>query len=189
MATCQLFLKIPTKMYSDRKLDMRLRVSQWFCLFAILAVSGCGPSGPKLPDLVPVSGTVTYDGKPLDNATVTFSPMEGGQAGFGASGFTDSSGKYTLETAAGDGKTKLGAVPGKYGVTISRMVKPDGSVWKPDPKDPSGPMTYGAREELPSEYSMQPRLTAEVANDKAVHDFKLDKGKGGDPVFKVDKKK
>lgn len=169
---------------------MQRRVNQWFCLFPLFAVLGCGPSAPQLPDLVPVSGTVTYDGKPLDNASVTFSPMDGGKAGYGASGFTDASGKYTVETAAGDGKTKPGAVPGKYGVKISRMVKPDGSVWKPDPKDPSiGPMTFGAREELPEEYSMQPRLNAEVSKDKSVHDFTLVKKGKFDPLFRGDNKK
>ena len=157
---------------------MLRRVSKWFCPFAFLAVWGCGPSDktPKLPDLVPVSGTVTYDGKPLTDAMVQFLPM-GSTQGQGTAAVTDASGKYTLETVSSNGKARPGAVPGNYGVRISRMVKPDGSVWKPGPDASGGPATSGAREEMPDEYAMQSKLTAEVSKDKPVHDFKLDKKK------------
>lgn len=168
---------------------MQLRVCKWFYPFALFTMWGCGSSEPKLPELVPVTGTVTYDGKPLADATVTFSPMGTTQEGPGAGGVTDASGKYTLETLAQNGKSKTGAVPGKYGVRISRMILPDGSVWKPDPKVDSGPATFGASEELPPEYSLQPRLTADVSKEKSVHDFKLEKKSGNfDAILKPDQK-
>jgi hypothetical protein len=70
------------------------------------------------------------------------------------------------------------------------MVKPDGSVWKPDPSASGGPATFGAREELPAEYSLQPRLTADVSKDTAVHDFKLEKkSNSADAVLKPENKK
>jgi hypothetical protein len=126
-----------------------------------------------LPDPVPVSGTVTFGDQPLPDATVTFSPTDS-TVGQGAAGITDSSGKFILQTSVEGGKTKPGAIPGNYRVTISRMVRPDGSVWKPNPKE--GPMSGGAaREELPEEYSFKSTLTAEVSKDKGVIDFKLNK--------------
>jgi len=44
-------------------------------LLGTAIVAGCGPSGPIM---VPVSGTVTLDGKPLDDGTIYFKTiMEG----------------------------------------------------------------------------------------------------------------
>lgn len=80
---------------------MQLKVNKWLFSFALFVVWGCGPSEPKWPDLVPVSGAVTYEGKPLADALVIFSPMGSKQEGQGAAAFTDASGKYTLETAGG----------------------------------------------------------------------------------------
>jgi hypothetical protein len=69
---------------------------------------GCG-GGSKTAG---VSGHVTYKGKPVAKANVSFTPVEG--AGRAASGLTDDNGYYTLGTmSASDG-----AAPGKYRVTI-----------------------------------------------------------------------
>src|SRR5439155_21810734 len=68
----------------------------WALAAAVLITTGCG-SGNKV---VPVSGTVTLDGKPLANAHVAFQPEapKGSQnAGVGSYGVTDASGKYTLK--------------------------------------------------------------------------------------------
>ncbi|MBS0263343.1 MAG: hypothetical protein JSS02_15480 [Planctomycetes bacterium] len=91
------------------------------------------------------------DGKPLSGAVVFFHPKTAD--GFqGAMGVTDDSGKYVLETFLGEGKTKKGAIPGRYDVTVSRMAKPDGTPIKYDPKAPpmSDPM---AKEQVPMKYS------------------------------------
>jgi len=70
-----------------------------------LFVAGCGDS----LNLKPATGTVTYQGKPLDGASVTFLSSEGKTA----SGATDSDGKFTIYT---DGKP--GALVGKHSVGI-----------------------------------------------------------------------
>ena len=45
------------------------------CLSLItFSTLGCGPSGPKL---VPASGVVLYEGKPLDSGSVMFQPAKG----------------------------------------------------------------------------------------------------------------
>ncbi len=69
---------------------------------------GCG-DGSKMGG---VSGRITYKGKPVAKANVSFTPVEG--AGRAGSGLTDSSGYYTLGTmSASDG-----VAPGKYRVAI-----------------------------------------------------------------------
>lgn len=147
-------------------------------LLTVMCFVGCG-SGvklPKWPDPLPATGTIIYDDKPLSGATVTFTPLEQTQ-GHGAAGTTDDSGKYELKSLGPDGKSRAGIIPGKYRVAVSRMVKPDGSVWKPDPKAPGGPMNSGAREEMPRQYALESKLTTEVAAGKSPYDFKLEKKK------------
>jgi hypothetical protein len=77
-----------------------------------LAVSfGCGDSS-GLPRRYPVSGTVTYQGKPLEGGNVNFTPTDpaNGRAASGAI----SGGQYSLTTHnPGDG-----ALPGSYKVSI-----------------------------------------------------------------------
>ncbi len=75
-------------------------------LAPLLFALGCGDS-PTPGRGVPVSGTVTLDGKPLEGASVTF--MNGTFVGFGR---TDASGKYRLVQ---------GALPGTNKVVISKL--------------------------------------------------------------------
>lgn len=65
-----------------------------------LGLSGCQKS--DRPKLYPVTGTITYDGAPLADATVTFLP-ENGKVAVGA---TDASGNYTLYTQGEPGATE-----------------------------------------------------------------------------------
>lgn len=70
-----------------------------------LAVAGCGPAGPRadIEKVVPVSGTLTYQGKPLEHYQVTFLPTDGKRP---ATGVTDASGKFSMGTnTKGDGAT------------------------------------------------------------------------------------
>jgi hypothetical protein len=166
-----------TIFFRVRSRGMTLALRRSYCVIGLLLISGCGKSekAPNWPDPVPVSGTVMYGGQPLNDARVTFDPI-GTTPGQGASAFTDSAGKYVLQARWVDGKTKPGAIPGNYRVTISRMVNLNGEVVKPDPN--AGPMTAGAvTEELPDQYSFNSQLTAEVSKDKGQHDFTLEKKK------------
>ena len=138
-----------------------------------LWVVGCGPADKPVPaGLVPVSGTVTMDGKGLNGATVMFIPTSG-QA-VDAGGLTDEAGKYELKSGEGKG---TGALPGEYRVVVTRLTKPDGSVVPPSPeKSPMQLMTEeNAKESVPAQYSdlLRSKLKATVAAGGGTHDFPL----------------
>jgi hypothetical protein len=75
---------------------------------------GCNTDpGPRahIEAAVPVSGTLTYNGQPLENYQITFLPTDGRRA---ATGVSDAAGKFTMGTnKAGDG-----APPGLHKVAI-----------------------------------------------------------------------
>lgn len=78
----------------------------------LIATLGCGKYS-----LSPVSGTITLDGKPLADATVTFTPAERGANSPQSSGKTDKSGKYSLNLVEDE---TTGAVMGKHHVIIAK---------------------------------------------------------------------
>jgi hypothetical protein len=140
-------------------------------LLAIPFAPGCGGDANS-PDLHPVSGTVTMDGKPLDSATVFFRPS-GTTKGTGSFGKTDASGKYTLRTDRGG----EGAVEGTYDVMISREVNADGTPVADVAVDPNAPAEAGGglRESVPAAYSdyQRPTLNATVPPGGTTADFAL----------------
>ncbi len=93
-----------------------LRFSLAVLVSVAVAVSLAGCSGPadSGPARVAVSGTVTYNGSPVEGASVTFSPQDKG--GLAAAGTTDAQGHFKLTTINADD----GAVPGSYAVMISK---------------------------------------------------------------------
>jgi hypothetical protein len=79
-------------------------------------LNGCG-GGLKT---VNVTGTVTFDGEPLAEATIAFSPETSGE-GHPGYAITDVNGHYKLQTLLGN--PDAGTTPGKYLVTVSKMEK------------------------------------------------------------------
>jgi len=63
--------------------------------------------------MVPVTGMVTLDGKPVADAAVLFTPVGGGPP---ASGTTDGEGRFQLTAV-----NQPGAVPGEHQVTITKQ--------------------------------------------------------------------
>jgi hypothetical protein len=82
----------------------------------LVAIGGCGCRR----DIVPVSGLVTLDGRPLAGAVVTLQPLSGGNTrpslASGSVGRTDAAGRFTLRLIAPD---RPGAAIGEHSVTIS----------------------------------------------------------------------
>ena len=87
-----------------------IQLSVLGCLVAFFG--GCGETGP---DLCPVTGTVIYQGGPVEDAVVAF---RGEAATKLATGRTDAEGRFELTTFE-DGD---GAVAGKHQVTVSKFV-------------------------------------------------------------------
>ncbi|MBI1311328.1 hypothetical protein GC176_08475 [bacterium] len=96
-----------------RKGAMMIRAFQLSLLTGVL-LAGCSSSSG--PETVSVSGIVTLNGKPLDNAEVYF--MGNGLTGFGR---TDASGKYQLVQGAVSGVNQV-FISRKNGVTPETLV-------------------------------------------------------------------
>ena len=133
---------IMTKIYHNYILSISLFV-------LILFVAGCGGgSGLKT---YRVEGTVTLNGQPVADASLTFYPVSGEHSGYAK---TDASGKYKLSTNAGD--AEAGIVPGEYTVTISKSESvPTGKTYATE--DENGkPITapeMTLKETLPAQYT------------------------------------
>lgn len=115
-------------------------------VFALLSLCGClGGSAEPLPDLGEVTGVVTLDGQPLENAQVIFEPKQIGEKGRGraSNATTGADGSYTLSFNA----DADGASLGSHKVMILKM-----------PDDPSEP----GKQMLPAKYNEKTELTAEV---------------------------
>lgn len=96
---------------------MNARVFACFALLSLVFLGCSGSTGdPNRPKTVPVSGTVTHNGQPVDGAAIIL--VATSPNGRGATGTTDAQGKITLTTFdPGDG-----AIPGSYKVRISKTV-------------------------------------------------------------------
>lgn len=81
-------------------------IARGVCLL-LISLTGCSKSGPVV---VPVSGVLTFKGKPVTNAWIDFMP-EGGRL---SSGQTDDQGRFRL---AYDPE-KSGALVGKHKVVL-----------------------------------------------------------------------
>jgi hypothetical protein len=76
-----------------------------------LGIAGCADSGPAVS---PVKGTLTIDGQPADNVTITFAPTDAKLPT--ASGQVK---KGAFELVSGV-QGKSGAAPGKYKVVLAQ---------------------------------------------------------------------
>jgi hypothetical protein len=140
---------------------MPLRIAQVVCL----ALCGCGRNAPVVEvDALPVTGKVTLDEKPLAGATVMFMIDDPPATFFGT---TQADGTYSLRGR----KELVEKLQGTCKVTISRMVKPDGSPLA----DGEMPATVQATEQLHPRYSMlnATELTANVVATGGTFNFSL----------------
>ncbi len=89
------------------------RIAIFSCAACAAALVGCHG------DVVPVSGRVTLNGKPLSGAVVTFQPLGNSQAprpaGTGSIGHTDAQGRFSLRMVE---PSRPGAIVGDHTVTI-----------------------------------------------------------------------
>ena len=84
-------------------------------LAGLTLMNGCGPDGPPT---APVTGTVTLDGEPLPEVTVTFMPdPNAGTLAAASRAVTDDRGVYVLTYQGPD--RGPGAAVGQHVVTVS----------------------------------------------------------------------
>ncbi|MDO5552493.1 MAG: carboxypeptidase-like regulatory domain-containing protein [Planctomycetia bacterium] len=113
------------------------------CLLTILLVTaaiGC----KKARVYVPVTGTLTLDGKPIAGATVSFLPVA--PDGTAAAGRTDASGTFSLSSGP-----DAGCVVGDYQVSCTKVETKN----VPDPKAAGiiNMKTVATKNELPPKYA------------------------------------
>jgi hypothetical protein len=124
------------------------------CGFALMAcLAGCGRGG----GLTSISGTVTYDGKPLEKGLISFVPADG-KGPTAAAPVTD--GKYSLKVA-----------PGK------KLVKIEGyQVTGQHPFSRYNPRVVVEQKQiLPSRYNTNSELARDIAPTDRTCDFALEK--------------
>jgi len=125
--------------------------SKLFLAAAAMSVFMTGPMGcshgTSQLGLVPVQGTVTLDGAPVSDASVTFFPENGPSA----HGSTDENGRFSLTT----NQLNDGTLPGHHHVVISKFeIKNEGDPYAPPvyliPERFSSPATSGLEQTIPS---------------------------------------
>ena len=125
-------------------------------LISCCAFAGCSSSGDQ-PKLGYVGGTVRLDGAPLADATVFFSPKDGGRTSVG---HTDEDGKYQLSYIGEDSGAKVGTHVVR--VTTSQEVE-----------DSRTGRTIHTPEKVPDQYNSRSDLLREVAAGSNTLDLDL----------------
>ena len=98
----------------------------------LFATAGCG-GGPEMPEnippLTPTTITVTYNGDPVEGASVVLAPESGE---FPAAGLTDASGNAVMKT---EGMYE-GVAAGNYLASVTKLEKMETDLG-PTPQDPA----------------------------------------------------
>jgi len=123
---------------------MKASISLFGLLFTCVLV-GCGSD---LPKTVPVTGTVTLDGKPLAGATVNLVSDEGS---IPSGGTTDDAGNFTLKTMVGD-KMVEGATVGTHKIAVS----------KTSSSGPAVEMDIEERKKMMEQMTTNPAITSNI---------------------------
>jgi hypothetical protein len=162
---CALRLRMQVQLVSNSTNDMRTWRSLWSQrtapFLAVALLCGCGRSGPKRFE---VSGHVTFDGAPLPDGEVVFTPDEAtaGPTSVGA-----------IENGAYDIPAERGPIAGNYSVAITA----ERSTGRKVKADILGDAMIDQYEQyIPDQYNSRTTLTAEIADDREDLDFTLSSG-------------
>jgi hypothetical protein len=113
---------------------------------AVVFLCGCGPSDPGL---YKISGTVSFDGQPVEKGTIVFEPVDS-IPGNGAGGEIHH-GVFTLQSRQGKKKISI------------RATRPIPGKWNNVMKVPA------IQQYIPAEYNSKTTLTAEVLPEGENH--------------------
>jgi hypothetical protein len=154
----------------------------WWAIALLAAlVVGCSNDTPTL---VPVSGRLTLDGKPLVGKTLKFLP-EPGTPGQGSGATTNAAGEYTLlAVRPGAIRDEHGALPGTYRVVVVEPMFPVNTpaqdVNDPTPTPAIGvPAPVRKKQEIPITYTNADTtpLRIEVPKEGGTIDLPLESAK------------
>jgi len=141
-----------------------------FLMMTLLSLSfslaGCGGGGSDQPELGQVKGTITMDGSPLADVSVTFSP----DSGRPATGKTDVAGNYELIYIRNTPGCKLG----HNKVMISNSTEEDEMEQEGDDAVQTAPSDEN---EIPAKYNDKTTLEADVQPGENTFNFDLKKKK------------
>lgn len=150
---------------------MKRSLSGVLFLMMAVALAGCGADGPTF---APATGTVTYKGEPVADASVIFQPEDGPVA----TGTTDAQGKFTLMS-----KENEGAAIGPGLFTVVKVEK-TAEVMEVKPGDETAAMMQVNEKDrpkppkslIPQKYNnpASSDLKFTIDADGANNDFKLD---------------
>jgi len=138
-------------------LQMFLKLRVVLVAVAALAIAGCGESGPAGK----VEGTVTLDGTPLTDGSISFVPADGKAA---SAGGVIKDGKYSVEVHPGPKKITVNATK-----VVGQKVEYEG--------DPNSPKTDIIEEIIPARYNSKTELTFEVKEGQNEHNVALESKK------------
>ncbi len=106
--------------------------------WAMYLLPGCWGGSSSIPNLIPCRGTITLDGTPLDQGTVSFCPVDA-KGGRSAVGQIDN-GRFQMKTTASD----FGALIGEYKIRVeSREASKPGEATNSTPRKSLIPLRYG----------------------------------------------
>lgn len=127
----------------------------------LLSTAGCKPSYEG-PQRIAVSGSVSFDGKAIDQGIINLIPLTDGKRKASA---VIENGTYRIPEPKGPN-------PGKHMVEI-HWLKPTGrkTINQGDPGGPS--MIDETAEVIPAKYNTQTNIQVEITRERNKHDFSL----------------
>jgi hypothetical protein len=132
-----------------------MRSRLWLSAFVCALVAGCGVKE------LPVSGNVTWEGKPIEDGTITFLDADG----------KDASASKAAPIA--NGKYELKIKPGAKKVQINAFRESTKSDKKLDKKLFEAMGQVPKEQYIPKKYNTDTKLTANVAAGQTQFDFAL----------------
>ncbi len=155
---------------------MKKTIAFFAAILAVLTFGGCKKDNrpEDMPPLFSCVITVLQEGVPLDEAAVSFVPIDGGvDAKYRAVGIANDEGKATMKTYGFEG-----APAGKYKVTVRKLVVEDGpTITNSDGEEVT---MRGAEYQAVERKYMDAKTTPheiEITADKKTHEATFDVGK------------
>jgi hypothetical protein len=136
-------------------------------------LTGCSPAGVPVSSVI---GTLTYQGKPVENALISSIPESPEIRG--ASAMTDGNGQFVVVT---QGAKENGAMSGNYKITVVKLIEIDDSgkevIRKPveyNPNNEQVEIQYKQKNLLPEKYAKRETIDLTVTVGKQKNRFKLE---------------